>query len=113
MTLDFESPEAYRKTIQIKSTCKDIRVGKLETETKANRHIVGAILDLTIPGGMGGKEAITEIKKISPETVVFATSGHAKDPVMSNPKEFGFADSISKPFRKSELEEMLSRHIMK
>jgi CheY-like chemotaxis protein len=83
-----------------------------EMESKSNRQISGAILDLTIPGGMGGKEAIQKLKEISPNTLFFAASGHTDDPIMSSPQEYGFSASISKPFRKSELTEMLEKHMM-
>jgi CheY-like chemotaxis protein len=83
-----------------------------EKESKEKHQIAGAILDLTVPGGMGGKEAIRKLKEISPKTIFFAASGHAEDPIMSSPNEFGFSASISKPFRKSELTEMISKHMM-
>jgi len=78
------------------------------SEIEAKRKIAGMIFDLTIPGGIGGKEAIGEIKKICPDTPVYVTSGYAEDPIMANPREYGFAASIRKPFRKAELSEMLN-----
>jgi CheY-like chemotaxis protein len=80
-------------------------------EVKANRSLAGIILDLTIPGGMGGKEAVKEIRKLCQETPVFVASGYAEDPVMSKPKEHGFTASICKPFKLDELTEMLDKHI--
>ncbi len=70
-----------------------------------------ALLDLTIPGGMGGKEAISVIKKIFPLMPVFATSGFSEDYTMSHPEENGFTASIRKPYRKNELSELLNRHL--
>ena len=81
------------------------------TETKANRKITGIIFDLTVPGGMGGKAALEEIRKLNKDIPVFVTSGYADDPVMKKPVEHGFTASICKPFRKSELSEMLNEHI--
>ena len=80
-------------------------------EMKNQKSISGMIFDLTIPGGMGGREAIGEIRKIDPTTPVFVTSGYAEDPIMSNPAEYGFTASIRKPFRKSELSEMLNKYL--
>jgi PAS domain S-box-containing protein len=80
-------------------------------EIKAKRKIAGMIFDLTIPGGIGGKESIAEIRKIGLEAPAFVTSGYAKDPVMANPAEHGFVASICKPFRKSELAEMLNKYM--
>jgi len=80
-------------------------------ETRANRKIAGMIFDLTIPGGMGGREAIGEIRKLGAETPCFVASGYTEDPVMANPKEYGFTASICKPFSISELAKMLNRYL--
>lgn len=48
------------------------------------------ILDLTVPGGMGGKELIQKLKEIDPEVKAIVSSGYANKPIMSNYKEFGF-----------------------
>ena len=58
---------------------------------------------------MGGKAAIEEIRKINTKIPAFVISGYAEDPVIKNPTEFGFMASICKPFRKSELSEMLNK----
>jgi len=75
--------------------------------------ISGIILDLIIPGGMGGKAAITEIRKMAPGVPVFAISGYADDPVIENPEEYGFTASISKPFLMTELAEIIIKYINK
>ena len=76
-------------------------------EINVNHCISGVILDLTVPGGMGGKKAVEEIRKLNSDIPIFVTSGYADDPVMKNPSEFGFTASICKPFRKQELVNML------
>jgi PAS domain S-box-containing protein len=68
------------------------------------------ILDLTVPGGMGGKETAGAIRKMDPSVPIFVSSGYADDPVMSNPGDFGFTGSISKPFRIADLSKMLAAH---
>jgi CheY-like chemotaxis protein len=73
--------------------------------------IAGIICDITIPGGLGGKETVGEILKIDSRIAVFATSGYADDPVMADPVSYGFRASICKPFTKSDLEEMLGRNL--
>jgi len=78
-----------------------------------NEPFDGAILDLTIPGGMGGKDTLIEIRKKYPHMPVFASSGFSEDPVISNPEEFGFNGSISKPYRRDELAGLLSRYFSK
>jgi PAS domain S-box-containing protein len=86
-------------------------IGFFVEETKAKRKIAAMILDLTVPGGMGGKEAIGEIRKLCSEIPVFVVSGYAEDPVMANPSAYGFTASLCKPFRTAELARMLSRYL--
>ncbi len=83
----------------------------LSSEAATKQKITGMIFDLTIPGGMGGKETVVEVRKTDPGTPVFVTSGYAEDPIMANPKEYGFTASIRKPFRISELVSMLRNHM--
>jgi PAS domain S-box-containing protein len=80
-------------------------------EYDAKRTVSAMILDLTVPGGMGGKDVVREIRKLDPNIPVFVASGYAEDPVMKNPTEYGFTASICKPFRRSELAEMLEKHM--
>ncbi len=61
------------------------------------------ILDLTIPGGDGGREVIRQIKQIDPNVKAIVCSGYSTDPVMANFCDYGFKGRISKPFRIKEL----------
>ncbi len=70
-----------------------------------------AILDLTIPGGMGGKETLEEIKRIDPKAKTIATSGYSEDPIIADPKAFGFIAAIRKPYAIEELQELLLKVI--
>ncbi|MFH0976377.1 MAG: ATP-binding protein [Spirochaetota bacterium] len=81
------------------------------SSVKNNIHIKAMLLDLTNSAGMGGLETIAVLRSNGAEMPVFATSGYSEDPVMSQPVEYGFTDSITKPFRKSELSELLNRHL--
>ncbi|MCX8069610.1 MAG: response regulator, partial [Thermodesulfovibrionales bacterium] len=56
------------------------------------------ILDLTIPGGMGGKETIKRLYEIDPSVVAIVTSGYSEDIVMSQYKDYGFSGVVKKPF---------------
>jgi nitrogen-specific signal transduction histidine kinase/CheY-like chemotaxis protein len=78
-----------------------------EGETKGGRRFAAMIFDLTVPGAMGGIEALKEIRKSNTEIPVFVSSGYANNSVMKTPKDFGFTGSISKPFTIIELSEML------
>jgi PAS domain S-box-containing protein len=80
-------------------------------ETKADRRLAGLIFDLTVPGGMGGREAIKEIRKVNAKIPAFVASGYTDDPVMANPREFGFTASIGKPFTRDELGKMLDSYM--
>ncbi|MEA3348936.1 MAG: ATP-binding protein, partial [Pseudomonadota bacterium] len=66
------------------------------------------IMDLTIPGGMGGKDAIQEILKIDPEARAIVSSGYSNDPVMANYRQHGFKASIGKPFEMAQLNEIIN-----
>lgn len=61
------------------------------------------IMDLTIPGGMGGREAIVRLKEIDPDVRAIVASGYSNDPVISDFRGFGFSGSLIKPFRIEEL----------
>jgi CheY-like chemotaxis protein len=78
---------------------------------KNNIGIKAILLDLTNSGGMGGRDAIQELRRLDKSIPIFATSGYSEDPVMSKPGEYGFTDSICKPYMKSELADLLSRNL--
>jgi len=61
------------------------------------------MLDITIPGGMGGKEAIKHLKELDPDVRAIVASGYSKDPVMEKYKEYGFCGRILKPYGIKEL----------
>ncbi|MDH3392696.1 MAG: ATP-binding protein [Desulfobulbaceae bacterium] len=67
------------------------------------------IMDLTIPGGMGGKEAVQRILTIAPKAKVIVSSGYSHDPVMANYKDYGFCAAISKPFQFQELHDVIHK----
>jgi CheY-like chemotaxis protein len=55
------------------------------------------IMDLTIPGAMGGKETIGKLRQLDPQARALVSSGYANDPIMAYYEEYGFAGSITKP----------------
>ena len=71
-------------------------------------RFVAVIMDLTIPGGMGGKEAIAELLRLDPQARVIATSGYANDPVLLNHQHYGFHGVIAKPYQLLELNRVMN-----
>ena len=71
------------------------------------------IMDLTIPGGMGGKEAVKQLLEIDPQARVIVSSGYATDPIMSEYKKYGFSAVITKPYSVGQLEETLHNLLKK
>jgi len=71
------------------------------------------ILDLTVPGGMGGKDTLNKLLEIDADVVAIATSGYSNDPVMSDFKSYGFTDTIAKPFRIQEIADVVKRSLAK
>jgi PAS domain S-box-containing protein len=69
------------------------------------------IMDLTIPGGMGGKEASTEILTMDPSARIVVSSGYSNDPVMADYKAYGLKGIIPKPYRLAELKETIQNLI--
>ena len=66
------------------------------------------ILDLNIPNGVGGREAVGEILKIDSDAQVFVSSGSSNDPMVVNFKENGFSGVIAKPFDLASMQRTLS-----
>jgi len=76
-----------------------------------NKKFDFVIMDLTIPGGMGGKEAVQEILAIDSNAKVIVSSGYSNDPIMANCKDYGFIASIVKPYQLQELAKAISQFI--
>lgn len=65
------------------------------------------IMDLTVPGGMGGKEAIGKLKELDPDVKAIVSSGYSHDPVMGNFAEYGFTAVLAKPYSARQMSRML------
>jgi|GEM_PF-3343684 len=69
------------------------------------------IMDLTIPGGMGGKEAIKKLIEIDPRVRAIVSSGYSNDPVMADFRKYGFRGVVGKPYNVEELSSTLQKII--
>jgi two-component system cell cycle sensor histidine kinase/response regulator CckA len=79
---------------------------------KAYRNGTGydiVIMDLTIPGGMGGEKAAHEILKLDPMAKLIVSSGYTTDPVMANYQDYGFQGIMAKPYRFAELKKVITQ----
>jgi len=74
---------------------------------KSEKPYDAVILDLTIPGGMGGKDAVKKLLEIDPEVKAIVFSGYSDDPVLSNFQEYGFKGMMPKPFESRSLGKVL------
>jgi PAS domain S-box-containing protein len=88
---------------------KDGKEGvRLYLKAKESGRPFGAvIMDLTIPGGMGGKEAIKRLKEKDPGARVIVSSGYSDDPVLQGYSEYGFSGVVAKPYGMDDLAEVI------
>ena len=84
---------------------------KYATAKVTNQPFDAVILDLNIPGGMGGKEAIRELLKIDPQVRAIVSSGYADEPAMVDFQQYGFLEAIVKPYTVSKLSKILQKVI--
>lgn len=69
----------------------------------------GVILDLTVRGGMGGKEAMKAIREMDPKARALLSSGYPNDPVMADHRRWGFKGVIAKPYQMEDLKTALNQ----
>jgi len=74
---------------------------------EAGHPFLAAIMDLTIPAGMGGREAAQQILAYDPAARLIVSSGYSSDPVMSKHADYGFCAAVVKPYRCEELRQAL------
>jgi two-component system cell cycle sensor histidine kinase/response regulator CckA len=71
------------------------------------------ILDSSIPGSMGGKETLAQLREVQPQVQAIISSGYTNDPVMSDYKKYGFSAALPKPYKIIKLSETLSSILTK
>jgi len=77
-------------------------------ERESDRPFDAIILDLTVPGGMGGREAIEQLRGFDPDIKAIVSSGYSNDPIMADYRRYGFSGVIPKPYGAQQLSEVLS-----
>ncbi len=82
-------------------------VAKYKQSRSKGQGFDAVILDLTVPGGVGGKEAVKAIREVDPGAKVIVSSGYSNDPVMADHKRHGFDAVLAKPYTMEELGEVL------
>ena len=83
-------------------------LGLYQKRKEEGTPFCAAILDLTIHGGMGGKETVRKLLEIDPGVKAIVSSGYSNDPVMANYRDYGFAAVLCKPYRLQEMGRVLS-----
>src|SRR5438067_3244866 len=89
------------KVSQAESALEGVELYRQKLE--AGERFDAVILDLTLPGGMGGKEALKKLIEIDPTVNAIVSSGYAMDATMSRYQDFGFRGVIAKPYEAAEL----------
>jgi len=76
---------------------------------KAGKPFDAVILDLTVPGGMSGKEAIEKLLQTNPNIRAIVSSGYSNDPVLAEPQKYGFKGMVIKPYEIEAIGKVLSQ----
>lgn len=85
------------------ATNGDEALGLFQAALTAGQPYRLVILDLTVPGGKGGRETLQEMRRLVPDVRALASSGYSDDPVMADPAAFGFAGRLAKPYLRDDL----------
>lgn len=89
----------------------DVALEAYQEAASAGSPFDVVIMDLTIPGGMGGREAVQRLLELDPHAKAVVYSGYSKDPVMAAYREYGFRAMLTKPFRFQEVGRILEELI--
>ena len=92
------------------TTCADGQeaIAIYQAAMQSPKNYAAVIMDLTIPGGLGGKDAAQQILAFDPTARLIVSSGYSSDLVMANFREYGFSGAITKPYSMEEFREVLS-----
>ena len=88
-------------------------LGLYKHEKEAGVPFDLVILDLSVPEGLGGKDTIALLKAYDPAVKAIVSSGYSNDPVVQDFLQYGFSSRLSKPYKISDLKEILEQLIKK
>lgn len=102
--------EMFRELGYVVSTCTNgaEAVARYNSALQATTPFWAVVLDLTIPGGMGGKEAAREVLGIDGNARLIVSSGYSNDPVMADYSHHGFRAAVVKPYTFTELSRVMT-----
>jgi CheY-like chemotaxis protein len=84
-------------------------VDQFKAAQAAGDPFSAVILDLTIKGGMGGRETLEALKRHDPRVRAFVSSGYSSDPVLTDFRSYGFSGVIPKPYTLEEVKRVLTK----
>jgi CheY-like chemotaxis protein len=90
----------------------DEAVARYKAAKDAGEPFAAVVLDMTVPNGMGGQGTVLALREMDPLVKAVACTGHLEDPVMSNPRDYGFSAVLAKPFVKKDLGDTLENLLM-
>ncbi len=90
-------------------SCGEELIGLYENSVESGSRPDAVIMDLTIPGKMGGLAAAAAILDLDPRARLIVSSGYSNDPVLANYLDYGFCEAVAKPFSVEELDGSLRR----
>lgn len=92
------------------TTCADGKeaIALYQQSLQSDKPYLAVIMDLTIPGGLGGKETAEHILAVDPNAHLIVSSGYSNDPVVANFRQYGFSGAIAKPYNIDDFKKILS-----
>ncbi len=94
-------------TVECVKTGEDA-IKKYREHYESDKPFDFVILDLTVYGGMGGRETIKVLRSINPSIKAIVSSGYSENPVLANFREYGFSDVLTKPYSIDDILKVLN-----